>query len=72
MTLPSISRYIETVRWSHPSSNIISGPSGSGKTSLLDKILKHKDSLFDNVPKEVIVFLVLINPNIMSGKAVIL
>jgi GTPase SAR1 family protein len=37
---------IESIQWSHPSTNILAGPSNSGKTTLISSILEYKNTLF--------------------------
>lgn len=47
---------IETVKWSYPTSFIISGASGTGKTVLASHLIKYRDKLFKNPPKHAIIF----------------
>ena len=48
--------YIDSIKWVHPATTLLSGPSNSGKTSLLTKILKNHDNLFEGTKIQTILF----------------
>ena len=48
---------LHDIRWESPSNCILAGPSFSGKSTILDKILRNKDTLFKRgIEKKVILF----------------
>lgn len=47
---------IDHIKWSHPSSVILSGPSSSGKTTILGHIVEDSGSLYDLAPGNIILY----------------
>jgi hypothetical protein len=47
---------IDKIKWSHPSSVVLSGPSNSGKTTILGRIVEENKSLYDPSPEKIILF----------------
>ena len=47
---------IESIQWSHPSTNILAGPSNSGKTTLISSILEYKNTLFKQANLKTILY----------------
>lgn len=44
---------MNTLKFSSPTTIMISGPTGSGKSWWLHKLLKHKNELFENIPQKI-------------------
>jgi hypothetical protein len=47
---------IDDIKWSHPSSIILSGPSCSGKTTILGHIIEDSKSLYEPPPGKIILY----------------